>query len=487
MSLARKIALNTVIQLAGKVGSTVTGIIVISLMTRRLGAEGFGAYSTANAFLQIFSLILDVGINVTFPAMLGEHAHDEKYQKRLFTAILTLRLIMSVVILLLIAPLVVFVWPFPWEIKLATLALSLSFVFPNLQQILTGVQQQRLRMGIASIGENIGRVINIIGLLMAPYFGWGLIAQCWIISISSFTVFAMNAISVRRFLPLEWNWDPEIWWMTLKRSWPVGLSIGLNLIYYKADTLILQHYRPQIEVGWYGAAYRVLDVLVTVPFLYAGILLPILSKTWRDRRMEDLSVLISRSLDVMILLTLPLIVGMYWFGERALILISGPEFLAAGTLARVLIFAVTAIYFNTVLSYTIVALQAQRKMLPVYAFTAFSALAGYLVLIPRFGAIAAAWLTVASETIVLLGSIITVWGFVHFSPSKRLFFGTLAATVAMWFAGFYLQTTPLIIGMALTSFVYAIVLIGTRTLTKDSVRTLFSVRDPGSTISLSSD
>lgn len=487
MSLARKLALNTVIQLIGKVGSTVTGIIIISLMTRRLGAEGFGAYSTANAFLQIFALILDVGINVTFPAMLGEHAHDEKYQKRLFTAILTLRLIMSVVILLLIAPLVVFAWPFPWEIKVATLALSLSFVFPNLQQILTGVQQQRLRMGIASIGENIGRIINIIGLLIAPYFGWGLIAQCWIISVSAFSVFIMNAISVRRFIPLEWNWDPEIWWMTLKRSWPVGLSIGLNLVYYKADTLVLQHYRPQVEVGWYGAAYRVLDVLVTVPFLYAGILLPILSKTWRDRRLKDLSDLISRSLDVMILLTLPLIVGMYWFGERALILISGPEFLAAGTLARVLIFAVTAIYFNTVLSYTIVALQAQRKMLPVYAVTAFGALAGYLILIPRYGAIAAAWLTVASETMVLVGSALTVWGFVHYFPSSRLLVGVLGASIAMWVSGYYLQTTPLVIGIIMASLVYAVMLVATRTLTPTTVRTLFSVRDPGSTISLNAD
>ena len=468
--------MNTVIQLAGKVGSTVTGIIVISLMTRWLGAEGFGAYSAANAFLQIFALILDVGINVTFPAMLGEHAHDEAYQKRLFTAILTLRLLMSAVILLLLAPLVAFIWPFPWEVKTAIFALSLSFVFPNLQQILTGVQQQRLRMGMA--------IINIAGLLLAPLFGWGLMAQCWIISLSSFTVFAMNALSVRRFLPLEWNWDTKIWWMTLKRSWPVGLSIGLNLIYYRADTLVLQHYRPEAEVGWYGAAYRILDVLVTVPFLYAGILLPILSKTWRDRRLKDLTQMVSRSLDVMILITLPLIVGMYWFGERALVLISGPEFLSAGTLAKVLIFAVTSIYFNTILSYTIIALQAQRKMLPVYAFTAFGTLAGYLLLIPLYGSMAAAWLTVASETTVLLGAIVTVRRYIKFSPSIRLLFGAIASAAAMWVAGSYTTTTPIYAGVIICGIVYVIFLVGTRTMTPASIQTLFTVQDPGSPISL---
>lgn len=479
MSLARKLALNTVIQLSGKVLSTITGIIVISLMTRRLGAEGFGAYSTANAFLQIFALVMDIGINVTFPAILGEHAHDEKYQERLFSAIFTLRLIMSAVVILLIAPLVAFVWPFPLAIKIAVVALSLSYVFPNLQQILIGVQQQRLRMGLSSIAENVGRLVNIAGLLMGPFFGWGLTAQCWIISVSSFSVFAINAWSVQRFLPLRWNWDPETWLMVLKRSWPVGLSIGLNLVYYKADTLILQHYRPGIEVGWYGAAYRVLEVLITVPFLYAGILLPILSKTWRDRRKEDLSALISRSLDVMILLTLPLIVGMYWFGERSLVLISGPEFIQAGSLSRILIFAVAAIYFNTILSYTIVALQAQRRMLPVYALTAVITLVSYFAFIPKYGAIAAAWLTVASESLILFGSAITVWRFVRFLPSGRLLAGTLVAAGAMWASGFYLSSLPLVLGIVLMSLIYAGLLLATKTVTPNRMRELFTINEGG--------
>ncbi len=479
MSIARALALNTVIQIGGKVASTITGIIVISLMTRTLGAEGFGAYATANAFLQIFSLLMDVGINVTFPALLGEHADNEAFQKRAFSAIFTLRLLMAAVVLLLIAPLIALAWPFPWEIKLAIIALSLSFVFPNLQQIMIGVQQQRLHLGFSSIAENVGRLVNICGLLLAPLLGWGLIAQCWIISASSAVVFAINARSSRRFLPLAWNWDPPFWLSTLKRSWPIGLSIALNLIYYKADTLVLQYYRPQAEVGWYGAAYRMLEVLISIPFLYAGLLLPILSRAWSDRRLSDLSQLISRSLDVMILLTLPLVVGINQFGERTLVWISGPDFTEAGMLARVLVFAVASIYFNTVLSYAIVALQAQRRMLPLYAFTAIFTLGGYILLIPRFGALSAAWLTVLSETIVLIGSTLTVWGYVRFSPSFRLCVGATASSALMWIASTYFAKFPLIVGILMTGLVYVIALVLTKTITSNSLKTLFSVRDPG--------
>ncbi len=478
MSVTRALTISTVVQITGKVVSTLLGIVVISLMTRLLGTEGFGSYSTANAFLQVFILLADVGINVTFPAILGEHAHNPAYQQRVFTAVLTLRLLMTGVILLVIAPIVAFTWPFPWVIKLAILALSLSFAFPSVQQIMVGVQQQKLRMNAVAISENVGRLINIAGLLLAPMFGWGVVAQCAIISVGSGAVFLINVLSVRRFVPLVWNWDPTIWRMVLTRSWPVGLSIGLNLIYYKADALVLQFFRPQSEVGIYGAAYRLLEVLISIPFLYAGVLLPVLSKTWAEKRHEDLSALISRSLDLMILLILPLVIGMQWFGERVLVAISGPAFLAAGSIAKILVFGVAAIYLNTVLSHAVVALQAQKKMLPLYGFVAFGTLAGYLLFIPVYGAIAAAWLTVLSETLILLGSIVTVRQHVHFMPSLRIVGGAVFSGALMWYVGSATASFGLFSSLFLTSGTYLLVLAATRTITPAIVRTLLTKSTP---------
>ncbi len=475
--VARALALSTIVQVAGKVLSTVTGIVIISLMTRRLGASGFGDYSTANAFLQIFALTMDLGINVTFPAMLGERANDEAFQKRALSAVFTLRTIMSVGMLLVVAPIIGFLWPFPWEVKLAIIALSLSYVFPGLQQILIGVQQQRLRMTTSAIAENIGRLTTIAGLLVSPFFGWGVVAQCWIISMSSAFVFAINVWSTQRYLPLRWNWDPGFWRMLLTRSWPVGVSIALNLIYYKADALILQHFRPIAEVGVYGAAYRILEVLITIPFLYAGVLLPILSHTWKERRPEDVSVLISRSLDVMLLLIVPLMVGVRWFGVPVMTFISGPEFAFSGVLARILMLGVAAIYLNTILSHAIVAFQAQRKMLPAYIIVALLTLAGYFFYIPRAGATAAAWLTVFSEVSILGASALTVWGYVRFAPSPRVLLGSLVAALCMWLVAASTHASfPLLAGIMMSGIAYVIALALTKTVTPTTIKNLLSLK-----------
>ena len=55
MSLAKKVAQNTLVQIIGKIVSTILGIFSLALMTRYLGQAGFGDYTTINTFLTFCS------------------------------------------------------------------------------------------------------------------------------------------------------------------------------------------------------------------------------------------------------------------------------------------------------------------------------------------------------------------------------------------------------------------------------------------------
>jgi len=431
MSLARAIAWNTSVQVIGKVLSTIIGIALIALLTRQLGQVGFGMYSTANAFLQIFALLLDLGLNVTLIALLGEHAGDAAYEKRCLSALFTLRIALAIVILGLIAPLVALAFPYPWELKLAIFALTASFIFPSLNQVVTGAQQRYLKLGMTAVAENIGRVIALAGIFFAPQLGWGLVPIMWVISFAGFVNFFVNYLATRKYAPLHWNWDPAFWKMALHRSWPIGVSIAFGLAYFKADTLILSLVRSQAEVGLYGAAYRVLEVLITIPFMYAGILLPLLSNANAKKDEDKFRKLVSGSLDVMLLLAIPMIVGTWLLGPSLMSLIAGPSFVASGEVLRILIIAVGAIFVNTVFSHVVVALNIQRKMLPVYAFVGVGTVLLYLLLIPPFGMTAAAWLTVASECSVGLGSYLVSRKKIAIKYDPRATLASLGAALVM--------------------------------------------------------
>jgi len=64
MTLAKKIALNTIVQAGSKIISTVLGLLTIALITRYLGPAGFGEYTTIITFISFFAVIADLGLTL---------------------------------------------------------------------------------------------------------------------------------------------------------------------------------------------------------------------------------------------------------------------------------------------------------------------------------------------------------------------------------------------------------------------------------------
>jgi O-antigen/teichoic acid export membrane protein len=383
---------------------------------------------------------------------------------------------MAVVVLGLIAPAVAWFFPYDLTLKLAIIALTGSFIFPSVNQIVTGVQQNLFKMHIAASGEVLGRLVLLSGLFFAIFQGWGLVPIVLFVSLGSLANFLFSFLATRPYAEFRWNWDPAFWLSTLKRSWPIGVSIAFNLLYYKADTLILSLVRPQTEVGLYGAAYRVLDILITVPFMYAGVVLPILSKHWAQREKEAFSNLLGRSVDVMMLMIAPLIAGTLLLGTRIMTAVAGKEFAVAGDVLRILILAVGVIYLNTVFSHAIVALNTQRKMLPIYITVAISTLIGYLIFIPRYGLWAAAWLTVFSETCVLLGTIVVtrrdVKPSLHLKPSLAALLAALIMSLVVYPLRHASLPLPVLVGIV----AYALAVYAFGGVSKETLKEILAIK-----------
>lgn len=475
MSIARVLAVNTGVQLVGKIISTALGVVVIGLMTRHLGQEGFGMYSTANAFLQFFAILLDLGLNVMVVQLLGENAGNDTYERRAVSATFTLRFL-SALVLLSIAPFIGLLFPYPLELKIALFAIWASFFTTALNQIIVGVQQRHLKMHLVALGEVIGRVILLIGVLIARAEGWGLVPIALIVSLGSTVNFFINYFAARRYASFEWNIDIEFWKILLRRSWPIGLAILFNLIYFKADILILQLVRPQAEVGVYGAAYRVLEILVTIPFMYAGVLLPIIAKALATKNKDSFSNLLGHSYDAMTLLAAPLVTGTFVLAQQGMVLVAGKDFAESGDVLRILILAVGTIFFGTISSYAIVALDAQRKMLPIYISTALVTLIGYIILIPPYGLWAAAWLTVFSEACVALGATLMCLKLSATRWNPRVALKAIFAALLMAIVIWPLRNTMILIPAALGALIYFILVIALGAVSKQTLKEILAIR-----------
>jgi O-antigen/teichoic acid export membrane protein len=475
MSLARALAANTAAQIAGKIVSTILGVIVVGLMTRLLGQEGFGAYSTANAFLQVFAIILDMGLNIMVVQMLGEHRGDTAFENRAVSAVFSLRFF-SALIILSIAPIIGLFTPYAWELKMALFAVWASFFFTALNQIVIGVQQRHLKMHIVAIAEIVGRTVLLAGVLIATALGWGLIPVVLIVSLAGTANFFVNFLIARRYAKFKLGFDWSFWKLTIKRSWPIGVSILFTLIYFKSDTLILSWVRPMSEVGIYGAAYRVLEILVVFPFMYAGVLLPIIANAWTKGQKERFANMIRRSFDAFAILTMPMLFGTMLIADKAMVLVAGPEFLASGNILRILMIATASIFLGTIFSHAVVALDKQKAMLPYYIVVALITLVLYIIFIPKYGMWAAAWLTVFSEVSI---AIITM-GMTLIAGKMKLSWSTagkaLASSIIMYFAARPFLEISLALTVVIAAASYTALIFAMKAVPMEIVRELMRAR-----------
>jgi len=472
MSFTRQVAHNMFYQIGGKIFSTIFGLAALAIMTRYLGQEGFGGYTTIVSFLQFFGILVDFGLTLTTVQMISEPKADEN---KIISNIFTLRFF-SAIIFLGLAPITVLFFPYSPTLKIGVAITTLSFFFIALNQVLIGLFQKHLSMWKVAIAENVGRIILIALVTFAAWSGRGLLSIMWAVILGSAANFFVNFIFSLKYVRIKFSFDWQIWKEIYHRSWPIGLSIIFNLIYLKADVIILSLTRSQAEVGLYGASYRVLDVLTTFPMMFAGLILPVLTASWAEKKLEKFQRVIQKSFDFLVIIIIPIIFGTFFLGERLMSLIAGPAFVLSGAILKILILAAGMIFIGTLFGHLVVAIKKQRAMIWGYASVAIISLIAYIIFIPKYSYWAAAWVTVFSEGAIAFLTFFVVWRSTHLTLQKNVFWKSILASLIMSFIIYLMIHINLLILIAIGALIYFATLYLLRGYSKETITEIFKLR-----------
>ncbi|MEK7072910.1 MAG: flippase [Patescibacteria group bacterium] len=468
-----ELAKNTYVQFAARGIGTALGVVAIALLTRTLGPVGFGAYTTVTSFLQIFGVLVDFGLTIVGLQLLSEPGADEG---RVLGNVLGVRLV-TAIIFLGIAPLAVLFFPYPQEVKVGVAFTTLSFLALAIHQIITTLFQKRLQMRAAAAAELAGRVALVILVGLAAWFSWGFYGMLVATTVANILQLAVALFAANRMVPIRIRYEPAYWKHILTLSWPIGVSIAFNLIYLRADAVILSLTRSQGELGLYGAAYRVIDVLTVLPFLLMGLVLPRLVAAVKTGDTARFGALMARAARFLLAAILPICFGGLVLADQVMIAVSGEAFAPSGMFLAVLLFGVAMIFWGTVYSHAVVALGLQRTMLPFYALNAALALVLYIWLIPRFGGPAAAWITVLSETTIAIAAAVVVRRKMPMplplGNATRIILAAALMAAALWLT---LRTIPLplLVSLPLGGLLYAAFLRLTGGLTTEDWRAILA-------------
>lgn len=454
MSLTRKIAHNTLIQFGGKFISILLGVFTIALMARYLGQVGFGQYSTITAFLQIFASLVDMGLSLTVVRLISDPQND---QQKIFNNLFSLRFF-SALIFLCLAPLVVIFLPYDNLVKIGVAVTAISFFFSALNQIIIGLFQKELKMIVVTAAEVAGRIALLVLVVIFAFYNFGLLYILLAVIFGSIINFAINYIFALKYVKIAFAFDWQVWIKILKLTWPIAVSIAFNLVYFKADTLILSLVRSQAEVGLYNAPYRVLEILVNFIFMFMGILLPVLTAYWAQKNYDKFKQIFQKTFDILVIISVPMVFGTMFVAKDLMVLIAGQEFIESGVILQILIFATAIIFINSLFGYTIVILDKQKQMVWVYVLDAIIALVGYIITIPIYGYYGAAVFTIISEFFIFLFNFIIVSKTIKYIPSFNIFFKSMAASLVMSLLLFLLagQNVLLLLIIACLSYIISL-------------------------------
>lgn len=448
MKLSTKVAYNTIIQIISKFTATALGLVVVGILTRYLGQAGFGKYTTIMAFLSLFGIMADLGLTLVTAQMVSEPGAD---QQKILNNLFSIRFF-SALILLGIAPLVVLLFPYEANVKWGVLIGAFSFLFISLNQILVGFFQNRLRMDKVSISEVVGRLVLVLGVILVAYFSWGLLGAMVAIVIANGINFLLHFSFAQKFIKIRFRFDWSYWITILKKSWPLAATIVLNLVYLKGDILILSLIDSQKDVGLYGASYKVIDVVVMIPFIFAGILLPIITSAWANKEKERFEDIVQRGFNYMAILALPLVVGAQFLSQQIMEIVAGKDFFMSGEILQILVWAAFFVFLAAIFSHAIIAINKQKKVIWAYVLTSVTSLAGYFIFIPKYSYYGAAWMTVYSEALIFILVLYCLWKYTRYLPKLGIFFKSLLASLAMGVLLLYLPASyySSILGLCLT-------------------------------------
>ncbi len=402
MTESHSILKQTGTQFVGRAVGVLLGVLVLGTTTRLLGPTLFGVYGTALAYMQLFGILMDFGLTVTTLDLLARSS--ALAQRRLIGSLVTLRSLLSTLTTVL-AFVILQAFPYPPATRHAVYLASLLFICYSFQQLFTSIFQYGKNTVPIVAAELAGRLTTLAGLWMVVQASGGVLGVIASGIAGNIIVIGIMAVWSRSIITWVPSLDHSQWKDVLARSWPIGLTIAFNLVYFKADTIILSFLAPPEVVGLYAAPYKVLEVLISFPPLFLGMVLAQWSAAAHRNDEKVFRQWLGWALSLTAMVVVPLVLGTLALSTDVMTFVAGREFASSGPILQVLVLATSIIFVSNVFGYAIVALGLQRNMIIFYCCAAIVSLVAYTLAIIQWGAIGAAWMTVVTELFILFASI----------------------------------------------------------------------------------
>lgn len=403
MSVAKKVAYNTIVQVVGRLLGLLVTLVTVSYVANHLivdgsALNGYGQYTIIFTYVSVLAAVADFGLFTLVVREISGKSGEEA------SRILGNALGFRVVLFLLGAAgftLLYFFLPYQ-EVVRQGILIGVVIAFSMLSsQMIGAVFQANLMADRIVVTEIIGKLFITAGTILSLRLGHGLIAIVTVNLLGQILIFLLSCLLARRLVRISIQFDLAFWRKLLPQFWTIALINLLALIHFKTDTLLLTFYKPEADVGIYGVAYKIFEVILIIPSIFAANLVPVLTSFISERRHVEVGQVIKRSSSMLFIVAAYLATVVFVYSEKVIVFVTQPDFIAASGPLRILAVSIFFIFLTTLLSQAVVANRNQNVLVRGYLFVIALNIALNMYAIPRYSYIGAAVTTAMTEACLL--------------------------------------------------------------------------------------
>ncbi|MBU2459507.1 polysaccharide biosynthesis C-terminal domain-containing protein [Patescibacteria group bacterium] len=409
-TLRRVVAVNTVSQLITKFVSSGTVLVISLLLARSAGPDRYGDFVKITTYITFFFLLSDFGMNAFYL--------QRKDEMVWWDALVSAR-VLGGSLLVFLSLMLLTIFPqgvgqgYTRFVRMGIVLFCPAILFQSLLTSANGMFQRHLRYDLSTIAVTVG-CLAALAVTAVSLWGafshdvvYGAIAAMLLGSAVMGIAGMMFArtLSARSGISFPWRRMKELFVC----AFPLGITLLFNLVYSHADSVILTLSRTTREVGIYGLSYKVFEWALVLPTFFMNAVYPPMLRAL-NHKAGDVSMEFMKLLRNSLRFLLPssvFLLILLWVGAPLLSFIR-QDFAASTAPLRVLSLGLPFFFASSAVMWALIALGRPWVLAVLYGVSMAANITANAFYIPRFGYMAAAWITVLSEGLVLLCSFIVL-------------------------------------------------------------------------------
>ena len=377
-----------------------SAFLIDIVLSRQLGPEGRGLYTSILVVPLIVTSFVMLGIRRSAVFHLGNRVFDEN---RTVSGILSLLMITSLMAILITGISLLVMIPKGLTLPMAILAL-LSIPVKLILVYSGGIYIGKEEFKRSNIQVWLPVFYNLVGIILfVALIKWSVTGALLALFLANLAVAVRSLLYLSATYAIRLRWDKEVWISLAKMGVVYALAVVIMQLNYRVDLLLLQKLSTLREVGYYSLGVAISDKLWQLP---SAIGLVVMSRSANMAETARLNRDVAKLVRVSFLIVLVASILLWLVIPYLLPFFFGNRFIPSIGIVRMMLPGILMFVIVRILSGRFAGAGEPKLLIGLFAPVLLVNIVLNLFWIPQYGGMGAAMATNVSYTLGALGMLL---------------------------------------------------------------------------------